>query len=56
MSAFKAVTPPPSRCVFAARHLPRFAGEEEAATIFSSPVQRGRWREAQPRDGGGVPA
>jgi hypothetical protein len=23
------LTPPPSRCVFASRHLPRFAGEEK---------------------------
>jgi hypothetical protein len=27
-------TPPPSRCVFASRHLPRFAWEEKAALLL----------------------
>ena len=39
-------TPPPSRCVFASRHLPRCAGEEKVCDFLSSPVKRGRWRVA----------
>jgi dTDP-4-amino-4,6-dideoxygalactose transaminase len=47
--------PPPSRCVSASRHLPRFTGEEEAISLL--PRLRGRWRGAdRRRDGGGAVA
>jgi len=33
----------------APRHLPRYAGGEETAPTFFSPVKRGRWRAANTR-------
>ncbi|PVM93265.1 hypothetical protein DDF67_03815 [Caulobacter endophyticus] len=43
-------SPPPSRCVSAARHLPRFSGEEKSGRqLKTSPL-----RPTSPRGGGSM--